>query len=103
MGKWGLNKPPIFAFPAVSSFTLSGWGWLMCIYVPEDISWKSSTERTFLQSSEGEVSSMCALFFFTSRRFFLLAQLGGWWRWFSVETYLVNVTFYFLRCWLVEM
>ena len=33
----------------------------MCIYVPEDISWKSSTERTFLQSSEGEVSSMCAL------------------------------------------
>ena len=33
----------------------------MCIYVLEDISWKSSTERTFLQSSEGEVSSMCAL------------------------------------------
>lgn len=49
----------------------------MCIYVPEDISWKSSTERTFLQSSEGEVSSMCALFFFHESSFFFVGAVGG--------------------------
>ena len=83
----------------------------MCIYVPEDISWKSSTERTFLQSSEGEVSSMCALGFLERVvGFFLLAQLGGWWRWFSVETCrnllgerIERDILFLFRCWLVEM
>ena len=60
---------------------------------PSELSYRAPRERFLL----------CVPCFFCheSSVLFLLAQLGGWWRWFSVETYLVNVTFYFLRCWLV--